>query len=90
MSETDIVMAEKAIKDQNVLFKLLEGISSKKDEIRYSSFKALLIISEEYPEKLYPEWDFFAGLINSDNSYKKLIALRLIANLTKVDTKNKF
>jgi len=90
MSETDVKIAEKATKDQKLLFKLLEGISSKKDEIRYPSFKALLIISEEHPEILYPEWDFFAGLIKSDNSYKKLIGLRLIANLVKVDTKNKF
>ena len=90
MSETDSEIAKKAIKDQELLSKLLEGILSKEDEIRYPSFKALLIISEEDPEVLYPKWDFLAGLINSDNSYRKLIALRLIANLTKADTENKF
>lgn len=90
MSETDIDKAKKAIKDKKLLSELLEGILSKKDEIRYSSFKALLIISEEHPEVLYPKWDFLAGLVNSDNSYIKLIVLRLIANLTKADTENKF
>ena len=90
MSETDSEIAKKAIKDQELLSKLLEGILSKDDEIRYPSFKALLIISEEAPKVLYPKWDFLAGLINSDNSYRKLIALRLIANLTKADTDNKF
>ena len=39
---------------------------------------------------LYPEWDFFADLINSNNSYKKLIAVRIIANITKIDAKNEF
>ena len=90
MSETDDEIAKKAIEDQKLLSKLLEGILSSEDEIRYPSFKALLIISEEHPEVLYPKWDFFVGLVTSDNSYKKLIALRLIANLTKADTENKF
>jgi hypothetical protein len=82
--------AKKAIKDEKLLSELLEGVLSNEDEIRYPSFKTLLTISEEHPEVLYPKWDFFAGLIKSDNSYKKLIALRLIANLTKVDSENKF
>lgn len=90
MSETDIEIAKKAIKDQKLLSKLLGGILSDKDEVRYPSFKALLIISEENPEILYPKWDFFASLINGNNSYKKLIGIRIIANLTKVDTENKF
>jgi hypothetical protein len=90
MSETDLEIAKKAIKDKKLLSELLEGILSDKDEVRYPSFKALLIISEENPEILYPKWDFFASLINSDNSYKKLITIRLIANLTKVDIENKF
>jgi len=90
MSETDAERAKKAIEDQELLTELLKGVLSKEDEIRYPSFKVLLIISEEHPEALYPKWDFFANLINSDNSYKKLIALRLIANLTRVDTENKF
>ena len=48
------------------------------------------LISEKHPEVLYPKWDFFAGLINSDNSYRKLIAVRIMSNLTRADTKNKF
>lgn len=83
-------VAKKASKDKEVLSELLEGILSKKDIIRYNSFKTLLLISEEHPEVLYPKWDFFADLIDSDNSYRKLIAVRIIANLTRTDTKEKF
>jgi hypothetical protein len=90
MSETDADIAKKAIKDEQLLSKLLQNLLSKKDEIRYSSFNALLIISEEHPELLYPKWDFFIDLINSDNNYHKLIAIRLIANLTRIDTENRF
>jgi hypothetical protein len=52
MSETDIENAKKAIKDKKLLSELLEGILSDKDEVRYPSFKALLIISEKNPEIL--------------------------------------
>ncbi|MCK4636703.1 MAG: hypothetical protein KAT49_02360 [Methanomicrobia archaeon] len=83
-------VAKKALRDGKVLSELSEGLLSKKDTIRYNSFKVLLLISEEHPELLYPKWDFFAELIDSDNSYRKLIAVRLIAKLTKIDTENKF
>ncbi|MFC1941414.1 hypothetical protein ACFLWL_03320 [Chloroflexota bacterium] len=83
-------LAERALKDEERLSGLLEGILSKKEAIRYNSFKALLLISEEHPEVLYPRWDFFAGLINSANTYLKYIAIYIIANLTRVDTESKF
>jgi len=83
-------LTNRALTDGKVINELLEGILSKKDIIRYNSFRVLHLLSEEYPELLYPKWDFFAVMINSDNAYHKLIAVRLIANLTWVDTKNKF
>ena len=91
MNEIDVEsLAKKAIKDKKLLSELLQGILSKKDEIRYNSFKILLLISEEHPEILYHKWGFFEDLLNSDNNYQKLIAIRLIANLTRVDSENKF
>jgi hypothetical protein len=91
MIETDTKsLVKKAIKDKQLLSELLDRLLSKKDEIRFSSFNALLNISEEHPEVLYPKWDFLADLITSNNSYRKLIAIRLIANLTRIDTENKF
>ncbi len=90
MSEIDDEKAQKAINDPKILSELLVGILSKDDDIRYPSFKALFKISKDHPEVLYPKWDYFVKLISSYNSYKKLIGLRLIANLTLVDTENKF
>ena len=91
MSEMDDEsLAIKAIKDGQLLSELLQNLSSKKDEIRYPSFNAVLIISEKHPKLLYPEWDLFIDLLKSDNNYQKLIAIRLIANLISVDIKNKF
>ena len=83
-------IAKKALKNEDVLSELLDGILSKEDTIRYNSFKTLLLLSEDHPELLYPHWDYFQDLLSSDNSYQKLIAIHLIAILTRIDTENKF
>ena len=83
-------IAKKALKDEKVLSELLENITSKKETIRYNSFKVLLHLSEKHPEVLYPKWDLFADLLSSDNTYHKFDAIYFIANLTRVDTGNRF
>ncbi len=81
--------ARKVIVNQKIS-EALEGILSKKDEIRFNSFKILLHVSEEQPQVLYPKWDYLADLLDSDNHYQRNISINLLANLAKVDTKNKF
>ena len=83
-------IAKEALRDEEVLSELLQGILSKKETIRYNCFKALLLISEKHPEVLYHKWDFFVELLSSDNAYWKYIAIYIIANLIRIDTKNKF
>ena len=83
-------LASKAVDDSKALAALLQEVVSKKESARHASFKALLSISEERPEVLYPEWDFFADLIGSKNTSFKYIAIYIIANLTRTDTENRF
>jgi hypothetical protein len=90
VSSIEDKQAKLALKDEKVLQELLDGVLSKKDAVRYGSFKALNILSEKHPEKLYGRWDFFADLMRSNNTHHKYIAIYIIANLTKVDTQNKF
>jgi hypothetical protein len=81
--------ADTMINDE--LFKeLMKGILSKDNNIRQNSFKALQIISENNPEFLYPQWDQFSEMLNSKNNYHKYIAVYLLADLTVVDSENKF
>jgi hypothetical protein len=47
--------ASKAIKDGEILSELLEGILSKKDKSRFTSYQVLLNISEHNPEMVYPQ-----------------------------------
>jgi hypothetical protein len=89
--QIDVKSAMKiALKDIAVLSELLEGIQSSQDPIRYNSFKVILLISEEHPGILYPHWALFERMLDSDNSYFKDIAIQIIANLTIVDTENRF
>ncbi len=83
-------VAKKALKDDKLLAELLENLRIKNETIRYNSHKVLFYISEQYPKVLYSKWDFFAELLDSDNTYHKLSSVQLLANLTKADTKGKF
>jgi hypothetical protein len=83
-------MAKKALKEERILSGLIENLTTKNETVRYNCSKTLNLLSEEHPEVLYPKWDFFVELLNSDHTYWKLSVIPLIANLTRIDTENKF
>ena len=83
-------VAKKALKDDKLLAELLDNLWSKNETVRYNSHKILFFITEEHPQTLYSKWDYFVQFLDSDNTYHKLSAILLLANLTKVDKKNKF
>jgi hypothetical protein len=83
------ILAERLVEGEK-LTEALKGILSKKDEVRSSSFKVLMHISEEKPETLYPKYDYLANLLESDNHYQRYISINILANLAVVDKKNKF
>lgn len=83
------ILAEKVIESEKITG-ALKGILSKKDKIRSNSFKVLLRISEKQPEILYPKYDYFANLLDSDNHYQRYISINILSNLALIDTKNKF
>lgn len=81
---------KQALENSDFLSELLDAITSKNDLIRFNCNNILFKLSEENPNVLYPHWDYFVELLKSNNNYHKLIALELIANLTKVDIENRF
>ena len=83
-------LAKRVIRNPISLSELLEGIYSEKAAIKFKSAKILRIISEERPELLYPKWDFFEKLLDSENNIIKWNAMDVIANLTRVDSRNMF
>lgn len=83
-------MAGEALKNEELLSELLGGLKVKNETYRYNCYKVLYAISQTHPEVLYPHWDYFAEALNSVNSYHKMAAIHLIANLMRVDTENRF
>ena len=82
-------LAEKVVEAEKIS-EALEGILSKKDEVRSNYYRVLLHISEENPEILYSKYDYLANLLDADNQYHRYISINLLANLALVDVKNKF
>lgn len=80
----------KVTKNPDILLESVNNLLVKNDTIRYNSHKVLLLISENNPELLYPQWDFFAKLLNSKNNFHKVIGIQIIANLVKIDNQNRF
>ncbi len=83
-------IVEKVLKDKSHLSNLLNALLSKQDSERYPNAIALETLSEEYPELIYPEWNFFVDLLRSQNAYQKSIVVSTIANLTALDKGKKF
>lgn len=83
-------LLEMVKQDFDIIPDIVDGMNSSKAAIRYGCGKVLMDFSEEYPEKLYPHFDFFIGLL--DSKYRILIwqSMAIIANLTSVDEKKKF
>jgi len=82
--------AEEIMKNPKTLRELLAGVSSGNPKTKFWSAKTLRTISERKPEILYSEWKFFVDLLDSENNIVKWNAMDIIANLTKIDSRNKF
>jgi hypothetical protein len=83
-------LMEKVLKKPDLISTIIEGTTSTKGKVKFGSTKVLRLISEREPKILYPHMDFFIELLDSDNNILKWNAQDIIANLTEVDTDNKF
>ena len=84
-----------AIVDQVVakpdeIVELVEALKVEQRAVKLSYEKVLRQVSERRPELIYPYFDVFADLLDSDNSFLKWGAIMTVANLTAVDAENKF
>ncbi|NOG45774.1 MAG: hypothetical protein HND50_11095 [Calditrichaeota bacterium] len=83
-------IATEADKNPELVSYLLEGVQNKNVRIKYGCFNTLVLISEKKPELLYPHFDLFVEYLNSDNNIFKLGSIKMISNLSKVDSQKKF
>jgi len=69
---------------------LIEGVGNRNVRVRFGCFNVLVKISDLNPKIIYPHFDTFIGYLESENSVLKLGAIKIIANLSKVDSEDKF
>jgi len=80
----------RVIKEPDLLPEIFNGLKTDKASIKYGCLKVLRMTSEQQPVLLYPYFDFFVELLDSEINVFKWGAILIIANLTVVDTNNKF
>ncbi|MFC1554174.1 hypothetical protein ACFL7D_06040 [candidate division KSB1 bacterium] len=83
-------IADEVIKDQIDLAVLLEGMNEKKAAVKFGCEKVLQKIGIKKPDLLYPYYDTFADLLDSENSFLKWGAIITISNMASVDKEGKF
>lgn len=67
----------------------LKDFFSDKAQIKYCCAKNAIALSQEKPEVLYPDFDFFLQFLDGENHVLKWTAIIIIGNLSKADKKNK-
>lgn len=83
-------IVDKVINNPELLPVLFEGLNSNKASIKYGCEKILRLLSEKKPQLLYPHFNLFVKLLDSEDNFLKWGSIITIANLTNVDSENKF
>ncbi len=89
-------IAEMACGNLSVLSEIIDGLKLKvntkspEETVRYNCYKVLMHITDTNGSLLYPRWQTFVEMLNSDNSYHKMAGVQLIAGLAKSDANNQF
>lgn len=82
-------IAEKAVKNPQLIPILLNLISSDITRVKFRSIKVLNIVSGKNPEIMYPHMDFFIELMDNANKVILWNAMDILANLSAVDSQEK-
>ena len=83
-------LIEAMLKVGQLPVELVEGVTSKDEDLRYNCYQVLVAVGQDRPEMVYPYWDSFVDLLDSPNAYHRSVAVRLIAYMTPVDEKGRF
>ena len=67
----------------------LNNLLSDNPKVKYGSAKKAIAISKENPSVVYPSFDFFVKLLDSENQIIKWTAIQIIGYLSRVDKKKK-
>jgi hypothetical protein len=82
-------IAALVIKEPGLIASLIAGLSAPQPRVKYKCEKVLRLVGEQQPEILYPHFDFFAGMLDCENSILKWGAIQNLANLARADVLDK-
>ena len=82
-------LARQVIRNPELIAELLDGLQARQASIKYGCEKLLRQVSERKPELVYPHYDIFVKLLDSDNSFLKWGAILTLANLAAADTEGR-
>jgi hypothetical protein len=78
-------LALKAIREPRLLSAIIEGLKADKPRVKYGCAKALRLVSEQRPDRLYPFLDSFVGLLDYENKILQWEALFVLSHLARAD-----
>jgi hypothetical protein len=81
--------ADEVKRRPELLEAVIAGLGSDKAPTKFGAAKALMILSEQAPELLYPHFDFLARLLKHQNSIFRWNATLVLGNLAVVDREKK-
>ncbi len=84
------VLADRLIADSSQIPQLISALQTEKSANKYAYEKVLRFVSEKRPDLMYPHFDVYTGLLDSENSFLKWGAIMTLANLTAADAEKKF
>jgi len=83
-------VVDRVIEKPDVISELVEALKIETRAVKFSYEKVLRLISESQPNLIYPYFDLFVDLLDSDNSFLKWGAIMTLANLAAVDDQKRF
>jgi hypothetical protein len=83
-------LALKAIRQPRLLPGIIEGLQADKPRIKYGCAKALRLVSEQRPDRLYPFFDRFVHLLDHENRILQWEAIFVLSQLARADDDDKF
>ena len=78
------------IKNPPIVKEIVGQLKIEKTALKFSYEKILRLISEKSPALIYPYFDDIVIFLDSENNFIKWGAIITVANLTAVDSENKF
>jgi hypothetical protein len=82
-------LALTAIRNPRLLPAIIEGLKADKARVKFGCAKALRLISEQRPDRLYPLFDCFVHLLDHENRILQWEAIFVLSQLASVDADDK-